>query len=316
MSQSVAWQSEKSTIDRFNASSRTGLINLARSVAPGLLERWAFQRFMSPRRRELPAKDGALLASARAFDAALPEGGRVAAWSWGEGPAVLLVHGWEGRATQLGGFVEPLVSRGFSVVAFDAPAHGESTGAQSSLRRFAEATRAVAARVGPIEGMIGHSLGGLAVLLALRSGVLASSAVLIAPPSPYAHFIAFGRYLGLAPDELSRVKARVEREVRLPFSQVEGSALAAGLLTAGLVIHDRNDREASFDVGSSTAAAWPDAILHPTEALGHRRIVRDPKVIETAVSFVARHRLERAESPDLRRWLDHHAARFEQALSA
>ncbi len=316
MSQSVALPVEKSTIDRFNELGRAGLISLARSVAPGLLERWAFQRFMSPRRRELTAYDPPLLASARTFDAPLPEGGRVAAWSWGEGPAVLLVHGWEGRAMQLGAFVEPLVSRGFSVVAFDAPAHGASPGTQSSLRKFAEATRAVAARVGPIEGMIGHSLGGLAVLLALRTGVLAPSAVLIAPPSPYAHFNAFGRYLGLTPDELARVAERIEHEVRLPFSEVEGSALAAGLSTAGLVIHDRNDREASFDVGSSTAAAWPDAVFHPTEALGHRRIVRDPDVVATAVSFVARHRLERAESPDLRRWLDHHAARLEQALVA
>ena len=48
------------------------------------------------------------------------------AWSWGNGPTVLLVHGWNGRATQLGGFVEPLVARGYRVVAFDAFGHGES----------------------------------------------------------------------------------------------------------------------------------------------------------------------------------------------
>ena len=42
------------------------------------------------------------------------------AWSWGSGPTVLLVHGWNGRGTQLGAFIEPLVARGYQVVAFDA----------------------------------------------------------------------------------------------------------------------------------------------------------------------------------------------------
>jgi pimeloyl-ACP methyl ester carboxylesterase len=310
MTQAVLFQPEKSTIDRFNTLATTQLIGAARAVVPQLLERWAFQRFMTPRRRELPVKDGALLARARAFDVALPESGRVAAWAWGEGPAVVLVHGWEGRASQLGAFVDPLVRSGFSVVAFDAPAHGESPGTRASLRTFAEATREVAARVGPIEAMIGHSLGGLAVLLALKNGVFAQSAVLLAPPSPQTHFSAFGRYLGFGPAELSRVAELVEREVRLPFANVEGSALAAGLSTAGLVIHDRNDREASFDIGAATAAAWPDAVLHPTEGLGHRRIVRDPKVVSMAVSFVSQNRLDRAESADLRRWLDLNAARL------
>ena len=40
----------------------------------------------------------------------------------------LLVHGWEGRGAQLGSLVGPLVEAGLSVVAFDAPAHGDSPG--------------------------------------------------------------------------------------------------------------------------------------------------------------------------------------------
>src|SRR5687768_6915442 len=145
MTQAILLHPEKSTIDRFITQNTARVVALARSVAPQLVERWAFNRFMTPRRQALGASDRALLGRARSFDVLLPRGGRVAAWSWGEGPAVLLVHGWESRAAQLGAFVAPLVENGFSAVAFDAPAHGQSPGQRASLRTFAEATRAVAA---------------------------------------------------------------------------------------------------------------------------------------------------------------------------
>ena len=52
--------------------------------------------------------------------------GDIAVQRWGQGPLVLLVHGWNGRGSQLGSFVEPLLEGGFQVVTFDAPGHGAS----------------------------------------------------------------------------------------------------------------------------------------------------------------------------------------------
>ena len=43
-------------------------------------------------------------------------------YSWGSGPTVLLVHGWEGRGSQLSAFAPALVKAGFRVVAVDMPA--------------------------------------------------------------------------------------------------------------------------------------------------------------------------------------------------
>jgi len=45
------------------------------------------------------------------------------AWRWGEGPAVLLVHGFEGNRAQFAAIIEALVERGFAAVALDVPAH-------------------------------------------------------------------------------------------------------------------------------------------------------------------------------------------------
>src|SRR5262245_10129632 len=79
-----------------------------------------------------------ILARGRAFEVD-SAAGKVAAWTWGEGPAIVLVHGWNGRGAQLGAFVDPLVAAGFQVVSFDAPGHGKSPGSTSSIIAFADA---------------------------------------------------------------------------------------------------------------------------------------------------------------------------------
>ncbi|MBC7976874.1 MAG: alpha/beta fold hydrolase, partial [Myxococcales bacterium] len=108
--------------------------------------------FTSPRRHRRPDRERGVLASGWPFwvDVSLRsptwhgERRKVCAWRWGHGPTVLLVHGWEGRGSQLGAFVEPLVRAGLSVVAFDAPGHGDSPGHRLYLTDLADCIADVA----------------------------------------------------------------------------------------------------------------------------------------------------------------------------
>src|SRR5689334_378119 len=152
--------------------------------------RLAERLFTSPRRFRRPDRERAVLASGREFtiDVALHsprwrgQRQRVTAWRWGYGPAVLLVHGWEGRGAQLGSFVEPLVRAGLSVVAFDAPAHGDSAGRRLYLTEMADCVVDVARAVGPLHAIIAHSFGAAAVLLAHHRGTVdVARNVMIAP---------------------------------------------------------------------------------------------------------------------------------------
>src|SRR3954452_11269376 len=121
--------------------------------------------FTSPRRHRRPDRERAVLATGWEFaiDVELRtprrqgEHRRVTAWRWGHGPTVLLVHGWEGRGAQLGGFVEPLVRAGLSVIAFDAPGHGDLPGRRLYLTDLADCVIDVAHTVGPLHGIIAHS---------------------------------------------------------------------------------------------------------------------------------------------------------------
>ncbi len=266
-------------------ASRVGL-KLLSATAPAIASRVAERLFFTARRHPRPAWEHELLDRARRIFVAY-EDGFLPVWSWGEGPAVLLVHGWEGRGTQLGGFVEPLVEAGFRVVTFDGPGHGDAQPRRASLPDMAFAIRAVVDAVGPLHALIAHSMGALATTLALSRGVSARRVVFFAPatdPREYAR--GFARVLGL-PERVRRgMVERIESRFDLRFDELYAPALAEKLEVPLRVIHDEADKEVPLASGQALADAWPRASLTVTHGLGHRRILREPDVIAEAVAFV------------------------------
>ncbi len=255
-------------------------------TAPALAGWWADRLFFTPPRPRLGARLQALLASARAIDVRL---GRVGlpAWQWGQGPAVLLVHGWGSRGGHLAAFVPALVEAGFSAVAFDAPAHGGAPGRRTSVPEIARAIAAVAEAVGGLHGAVAHSVGAVATALALRDGLGATRGVFLAPAAdPEGFTRTFAARLGLGPASLRAMRARAERRIGLRFEDLDVRALARGQRAALLVVHDRDDEEIGWDDGAAVAQAWPGAQLVTTCGLGHGRVLKDTGVVARAVAFL------------------------------
>src|SRR5215468_5695279 len=107
--------------DRYLLRFVRGSFRVLRVLPRSLSARWAERIFLTPPRQPRTRAERALLAGARNCRIRGPMG-EIAAWRWGKGPAILLVHGWGGHAARLGRFVGPLEEAGFSVIAFDAPA--------------------------------------------------------------------------------------------------------------------------------------------------------------------------------------------------
>ena len=213
--------------------------------------------------------------------------------AWGDGPVVYLVHGWGGRGSQLAGFVEPLVHRGHRVVLFDGPSHGDSAPGPSGPRsstgvELGRALDAVAARFGPAETVVAHSMGAVSTLLALKYGWLSTGRLaLLAPMSRYAtQFDAFARHVGLGPRTRRRVDEAVGRRVGVPPEEFDAAVLAeqVGPLPT-LVVHDRADRQTSHQESLDLVRRLPDARMISTHGLGHRRLLADPQVIDAVAAF-------------------------------
>jgi pimeloyl-ACP methyl ester carboxylesterase len=280
-------------------------------VAPAGAAALAEQVFLTPRRFARPRPEVELLASARRISLGRPHA-ELAAWEWGSGhpdqnagparskradpnenagpgPRVLLVHGWEGRGAQLGALVAPLTRDGYRVATFDAPAHGDSPGRQSSLVHVAEVIQLAARTLGPLHTIVAHSMGGAAALWASRDAPLAERLVLIAPPIDILDFTrALSRTLGFPEEVRRRVHGRLGARFGVPVEAFRADVMAARMRGPLLVVHDEQDREVPVTCGEAIARAWPEAELVRTQGLGHQRILRDPAVVATIVRFVAR----------------------------
>jgi pimeloyl-ACP methyl ester carboxylesterase len=208
-----------------------------------------------------------------------------------EGPAdktVLLVHGWEGRGSQLGAFVDPLVERGFRVVTFDAPGHGDSTLARGSIVEHERALHSIAREIGPVHAVIAHSVGGAAALLATRRGFHAERFALICPPAAPSRFAAgFARMLKLNDAIRDAMVARVEARYGMRFEELDVHRDAERLQAPVLVVHDRDDAVVPFADGASIAQSAPRGELVAVSGLGHSGILRASTVIDRVTRYVA-----------------------------
>jgi len=256
-------------------------------VAPGLSARIAYRLWFYPRRFETTAREKRWLVDAQPISVSLGDM-NLAGYEWGEGPTVLLVHGWDGRGSQMASLVAPLTAAGFKSVALDLPAHGKSDGRKTNMAESAEAVVAIANSVGPIDAVIGHSFGAGVVARAMSLGLKPRKAIMISSPANL-RWMADNFY------RMMRVSPRVQRMIEERVNQDYGENIwqevspdqnLVGSTVPGLIIHDRGDRDVPFNQAERIASAWQTARLIPTDGLGHRRILRDREVIETCVNFL------------------------------
>lgn len=217
--------------------------------------------------------------------------GELAVYEWGQGPAVLLVHGWGGNATHLGRLVAPLLAQGLRVVAFDAPAHGRSSGHRTDMVAFAGAVATVARHAGPLHAVIGHSFGAAMAVFAARDwGIDARRLVLVSAFNHCNWFVEmFAQHAGLTPEVLGRVRELfVQRHSgRWDWARMSVLEMARQAQRPALLVHDETDEEIPFAHGLSLAAVMPRAQFKATRGLGHHRVVRNPEVVRRIVAFLA-----------------------------
>lgn len=262
-------------------------MRVAQRVSPALALRLAMRLFFTP----LPSK---LAARARTVPAAWQrehlrfEHGRMALWRRAEpasGPTVLLVHGWAGDAMQLRAIGDALHEAGYAALLLDLPAHGRSDGWRSTLPQFVRALFAVQARVGPLHGVVAHSLGALAAVHAAARGLGAGRLALVSAPIPPAAFIrGFAQSFGLSPSLAGGMREAIQRLEGVPLAQFEPAWLGERVTQPTLLLHDRDDRAAPVEASKRLAQALAGARLELTAGLGHRRILAEPAVAQAIVS--------------------------------
>jgi pimeloyl-ACP methyl ester carboxylesterase len=281
-----------------SASIRTAF-GLLERFAPRLGGWWAFRIWCTPPEQSGPLRMPSRLAAAgERFEVRWDGRHTVVGESWGEGPAVYLVHGWGGWRGHLGAFIEPLVAAGHRAIAFDMPGHHESGpgamgGGRTTAVEFTQALQAVVSAHGPARAIVAHSLGAMVTTTALSRGLTADCVVFLAPMADYEIYLdRFTDWLGFGPRVRRHLRHRLERCIAMPLPHSAMAPLAVRMERPPplLVLHDPDDSQWPYATSEAVVDAWPGSMLVKTRGLGrlaHLRIMRDRQAIRECVAFVA-----------------------------
>lgn len=253
-------------------------------LAPRMAERQAAALFFTPRTRRrthAPAEWTPMRVDAGRR--------RLAVWTAGRGPTVLLVHGWEGSATDLLPVGAALVRAGYRAVMADMPAHGQSTGRSTTVVEWLALLTVVGDALGGVDAIVGHSLGAMASALAVaESRVAARAAVLFAPMSTPEQVIGpYAQTIGLPAARTNGLRVQMERRTGRDIASLDVCQAVRALAIPSLILHDPRDRIADWSYAKAIADAWPRSRLIACDGQGHRRLLSDALNVARVVEFLS-----------------------------
>ncbi len=265
------------------------ILGLLSKYLPSLSVKIAFHFFATPVRTPRPSSEKLWYETAKKYF--LKNG--IAAFEWGnpKGEIVLLIHGWNGRGTQIASFASSLAEKKFRVIALDGPGHGESEGFQTNPSHFAQFIINAQEELIPGQtsrALIAHSFGGGCSVLAVDLGLKTKGLVLIASPAFYDRVVQFFvRSMNLSPKATSLFFEKVTKVSGLSPKDLNIGLIGKRLTIPALIIHDKNDNAVDYQSALSIHQNWQGSELMTTEGLGHRRILKNQAVIDRVTDYIS-----------------------------
>lgn len=264
--------------------------SLLSKLSPLAASRFAAQLFLTPFKYKLPEREKNMDELSFQYRISIPKSQReIVVYEFGKSSKkILLVHGWSGRGTQLAKIAEALKAKGYSTISFDAPAHGKAPGRKSMMLDFIDAIHILDKKYGRFDAVIGHSLGGMATLRAVKEGLDTRKLVIIGTANSITHITReFARNLKMNRKVADKMKAHFDKKFDIDLDSYSGAISAKEVKTPSLVVHDENDVDVEISSAHDIHEALENSELYITKGLGHRRILGDPKVINKITTFIA-----------------------------
>jgi len=214
---------------------------------------------------------------------------RTYSWNPGATPPILLVHGWEGQAGNFADLVDRLVAEGHSVFSFDAPAHGLSSRAPTTIFDFISLVALMIERVRP-NLLVSHSFGSVATTAALSElpDVTIERYAMVTTPDRFQQRIdELTTELGVSQRACARLVQRLESEIGQPVSELNVSDYVGHIrVGTARIFHDKSDRIIDIEHARRVASSDERFELEEVEGTGHYRILRTPAVLDSIRSFL------------------------------
>ncbi|MCW8334221.1 alpha/beta hydrolase [Vibrio sp. SCSIO 43135] len=200
----------------------------------------------------------------------------------GTGPTWVLTHGWSGTASQFYPLMEHIAKQGYTALAYDHPAHGESEGVYGHIPAFVHGLEAILDSADDVAGLIGHSMGTASALECRHRKLEDVPMLLIAPVLDYVDNL-FGSVArsGYSIRLFEAVVSEVEEQYRYPIHTVNPYQKLSVRSSSTIIVHDEKDKFTKFSVSQRAASEMENVTLVATQNQGHGRVMTCPQVMES-----------------------------------
>lgn len=270
----------------FNTSNKfsvkKSLVNLTtrlhHSVAPKHAHKTARKLLLTPARAKPKNAEPQGLVEGEV----LSKEGTLKTYQLGTGPVWVLTHGWSGSASQYYPLMEHIASRGFTALAYDHPAHGQSEGLYGHIPAFVHGLEAILDSVDDVAGLVGHSMGTASSIECHHQKLVNKPFLLIAPVLEYLDNL-FGSVArsGYSMKLFNSVVAEIEEQYRYPIQSVDPYNKLKLRTAATIIVHDEDDKFTKFSVSQRAAEEMPNVELVATQGQGHGRVMKCSEVMQT-----------------------------------
>ena len=246
----------------------------------------AFRLFCTVRKGRVLPEQAAFLEMAK-LDIEEVSNHRLQSYRWeGPGDTVLLVHGWESNAFRWRNLIKKLKEANYNIIAYDAPAHGHSSGKMLYVPLYEETVHYMVKKYDP-KFLIGHSVGGMTLMYNeyKNPNPQVEKMVVIGAPSEFHEIMEVYQDLLRFNDRMMRALDKyIHTRFGFHIHEFSTSKFAAENTKLGLLFHDRFDAIAPYHASVAVHKKWKDSELVTTERLGHS--MHQEEVNDRIISFL------------------------------
>jgi len=193
-------------------------------------------------------------------------------YRWGNmGETVLMVHGWESNTHRWKTLIEKLHQLNYNVVAFDAPAQGNSTGKTLNIPIYTDCLQKIIELYRP-NHIIGHSVGAMTTIFHQYKFPTSEieKLVLLAPPTEMSVIMkGYQTTLKLSDKFMKALDQYFKDKFGFYFEEFSIIKFSKSIKQKGLLIHDKHDKIAPYSGAEKIKQNWHNVQLITTMDFGH-----------------------------------------------
>ncbi|WP_299442204.1 alpha/beta hydrolase [uncultured Aquimarina sp.] len=216
-------------------------------------------------------------------------GNYIQTYRWSNmGETILMVHGWDSNSHRWKTLIEKLHQQNYNIIAFDAPAHGNSSGKILNVPLYAECLQKIVELYRP-NYVMGHSVGGMTTIFhqfTYPNHEIEKLIVLAAPTELSVIMKGYQKTLGLSDKFMEALSQYFKNKFGYNFEEFSIAEFAKNLTHPGLLIHDKHDDVAPYSGAEKIHKSWTNVKFITTEDFGHSLFFDE--VDDMIIDFVAK----------------------------